>query len=230
MSNQIPTFSAEELEARTFLSVAPVAPVAPAQSTPSITLSGSVVTADGTDGADHIGVSVVNQTVTVSVNATSQSYNLNSLTEIDIHGFAGNDTITIGEFSPPVFAGGMNGNDVIADNSAGSNTLYGGALDDSITGGRGSDLIHGGAGNDTLYAGAASASINGNTGNDSINGSGGGNVSLYGGQGSDTLLGATGLSGTDVLTIGPGADSIIPGPRDVIMGQPNGDDTITSPA
>jgi Ca2+-binding RTX toxin-like protein len=227
MSNHTPTFSAETLEARTFLSVAPVAP---AQSTPPITLDGSVVVANGTDGADNIQVSVVNQSVTVFVGAASESFNLNSLSEINIHGFAGNDTITIGQFSPPVFAGGMGGNDVIMDSSAGSNTLYGGAGNDSITGGRGSDLIHGSAGNDTLYAGAATASINGNGGNDSINGSGGANDSLYGGQGSDTLLGATGLSGTDVLTIGPGADSIIPGPRDEIVGPQNGNDTIANPA
>ena len=105
----------------------------------------------------------------------------------------------------------------------GSNLLFGGAGDDSITGGYGADTVYGGSGDDYIQgwgARAVGASpggtealrgrdlpdlLLGGAGNDTIDGSGGGDT-IDGGAGDDRLVGGVGI---DTLTGGPGADRFV---------------------
>ena len=129
-----------------------------------------------------------------------------------VYGEAGNDTIKFG-YSDNYIDGG-DGNDYI-NPSAGSNTIKGGAGNDTIiTGIGGSNNIDGGAGNDFIDGThAGSSTMSGGTGNDTIYGN------LYddiinGGDGNDLLSGGGGVNilnggaGNDTINISDGTNTI----------------------
>ncbi len=72
--------------------------------------------------------------------------------------------------------------------SSASESIQGGAGDNTINGSNGNNLVHGGAGNDTLSAGNGSDILVGGTGDDVLN-SGSGTDRLHGGAGNDTMTG-----------------------------------------
>lgn len=88
-----------------------------------------------------------------------------------------------------------------------SNTLWGGAGNDSIDGAGGDDLLYGGADNDRVIGGTGNDLVYGGLGNDSLTGDGG-NDSLYGDEGDDTV---SDLSGSNQLYGGDGNDRLFGG-------------------
>jgi Ca2+-binding RTX toxin-like protein len=80
---------------------------------------------------------------------------------------------------------------------AGSVTVTGNALDNSVLGGWGADMLSGWAGNDTLQGAAGRDRLYGNTGDDVLDG----------GLGADTLTGGLGAD-TFLLAAAPGANTI----------------------
>ena len=122
-----------------------------------------------------------------------------ALTDIDLRGYAGNDTLTGG---------------------AGEDYLEGGIGEDSLTGNAGNDLINGDAGNDTIYGGLGDDGLFGGLGNDSLQG-GDGNDTLVGADGNDTLIGGL---GNDTLLGGNDADLIWAAAGDSIVGGEGGSD------
>ncbi|OJU24013.1 MAG: hypothetical protein BGN91_11225 [Nitrobacter sp. 62-13] len=72
-----------------------------------------------------------------------------------------------------------------------ADTLYGGTTNDSIDGKQGNDIIHGSFGNDTLDGSDGNDTLYGDEGNDIVRG-GGGNDVLWGGDGDDKLYGQYG--------------------------------------
>ncbi|MEM7694795.1 MAG: LamG-like jellyroll fold domain-containing protein [Pseudomonadota bacterium] len=99
-----------------------------------------------------------------------------SVTSGAVGGTAGNDTIDIG------YTDG-DGNEV----TNGSNEIYAGAGNDSVTSGNGADSIYGGEGDDTLVAGKGHDTVMGGAGDDVI-ATGDGNDVLTGGAGNDRFL------------------------------------------
>ena len=66
---------------------------------------------------------------------------------------AGDDRVEVGLLLHPLFAWGMDGDDVIVSERRGD--IYGGAGDDRLVGSAGADHIGGGGGRDRLTAAAA---------------------------------------------------------------------------
>lgn len=126
----------------------------------------------------------------------------------EIHGGAGNDTITSG--GPGSYLRGDEGDDVIVG-SAGFDDMHGNAGSDTLNGGAGDDWVVGGRDNDLLGGEAGADVVLGNLGNDTVNGGDGADV-VRGGQGDDVVNGGAGddwLSGdrgNDTITGGAGAD------------------------
>jgi Ca2+-binding RTX toxin-like protein len=106
-----------------------------------------------------------------------------------------------------------------------SNSLFGGAGNDTVIGSLGDDLIDGGDGDDLLVTGGGADTLAGGTGNDIllhldlsaksvVMDGGAGNDSLYGGNQTDSLYGGEGndsilgYGGADFLDGGSGADAI----------------------
>jgi Ca2+-binding RTX toxin-like protein len=103
---------------------------------------------------------------------------------------------------------------------------------DEVEGRKGSDHIEGNGGDDDLYGRAGSESfifggIFGGGGDDRIDGGGGSDQALYGGRGKDRIFGGKGadfLDGLgdeaqderDILNCGPGTDTAVPSPKDVV--------------
>jgi VCBS repeat-containing protein len=154
-----------------------------------------------------------------------------------IYGGAGNDTLDGGGNpdgeSDTIFGGA--GDDSILPGAGGADLLYGGDGRDTLSGGLDADALHGDAGDDVLYADQA-------TGGTSLEGA----DSLYGGDGNDTLIlnananlrGGLALGGNgndtafgsgqgDVIDGGQGADLIYGGAgNDTLDGGGNPDGEI----
>ncbi len=157
----------------------------------------------------------------------------------EVHGGAGNDTITTGDDQDLIFGG--SGDDKI-DGGLDDDTIHGGAGDDAIIGGHGSDSIDGGAGDDTIYGGMGPGTdalnipdvdqpgdlypigdpvpengidvIHGGAGDDTIYGQDDADM-LYGDAGDDTIDGGVdndlidGGAGDDTLLGGADADTFV---------------------
>lgn len=108
------------------------------------------------------------------------------LSESEVHGGAGNDTIYLSDGSASS-AYGDDGNDTITA-----------SVVENVTG----VTLHGGNGNDTLTAGPTAITIYGDGGNDTITGSPEGDT-LYGDDGTGTST-----DGADTITAGDGDDTI----------------------
>jgi Ca2+-binding RTX toxin-like protein len=93
-----------------------------------------------------------------------------ALSQVEIFGRGGDDTLNAGALAHPVTAYGGNGNDAL-HGGTGRDRLYGGEGADSLYGGAGADYLSGDNGNDRLDAGPA-----------------GPTDLLLGGAGTDTLI------------------------------------------
>lgn len=123
---------------------------------------------------------------------------------------------------------------------AGDDTLTGGQLfdqmhgsksNDIITGGGGDDMIWGDTGNDTLLGGTGSDLLSGGEGNDTISGGKGGDA-LHGGKGDDLVHGnngddvVLGASGSDTLWGDAGNDTLNGGSGHDLVDGGSGDDVL----
>ncbi|HEY9171448.1 MAG TPA: Calx-beta domain-containing protein [Verrucomicrobiae bacterium] len=169
------------------------------------------------------------------------------LSEVEVHGGAGNDTIFLGDGNNSE-AYGDDGNDTITASSNSGVTgviIYGGAGNDTLTAGPSAIKIYGGAGNDTItgspendelygddgtgtsadgndiiYALAGDDLIRGGLGNDTLEG-GDGNDWIRGDGGNDILRGGV---GDDVLDGGDGDDKLYGSAgNDLLLGGPGSD-------
>ena len=121
------------------------------------------IVVDGGAGDDVIDLSGIDSSIT-----------------IDMHGGAGNDTLSGG---------------------AGDDTISGDAGNDIISGGGGADTISGGDGNDQIDGGAGNDTLSGDAGNDSLH-AGAGTNTLMGGSGNDQLFGDAGTNTYDLADFG----------------------------
>ena len=201
----------------------------------SCSLSGTVVTCNGTSNADGIIVYQVNgmseNHVWVEINGSDPDwdYVTTSITRIDINAGAGADVVLVGRtgslqqgqhpVSVPLQILGEDGDDTLEGGDLQGDTIRGDDGDDDLFGFGGADLmwggyggadsLEGGAGNDTMYGGYG----DGETGADTLKGDGG-NDSMFGQEGNDSLEGGLGAdwmyggSGNDTLRDAAGADSL----------------------
>jgi Ca2+-binding RTX toxin-like protein len=169
----------------------------------SATLSGGVLTVEGTRYNDNITVSLSEDGSTITVSEakrrrhgrtaatpTTTTFNAPDVTSISINGGLGNDNIVMKSLGDTDFATPA--------------TILGGGGDDWISGGAGNDSIDGGDGNDNIRAGAGDDTVTGGAGNDKING-GDGADSLDGGDDDDDIAGG---AGADTINGGDGDDNI----------------------
>jgi Ca2+-binding RTX toxin-like protein len=198
---------------------------------PIISLSDGIVVGAGTSGDDVATVSYSGGKVNVVIDGASNSFAIGSVTSLDLHMLAGNDSVTIGAGVPATFVGGMGGSDTIVAGNSAADTIHGGGdgSNDSLIGGSGADDLFAGVGdgNDTLIAGGGNTTLTGDAGNDSLDGHLG-NDSLSGDSGNDTLVGTTSGTGIDTLVGGTGIDLISAGPNDSVSA--NSGSTVTSTA
>jgi choice-of-anchor C domain-containing protein len=95
-------------------------------------LASNVLTVTGTSAADFIRGAIVNNVLTMRMNALTQTFNnASSITRIVINALGGNDLI------------------VLSQSVNRPTSLFGGDGNDTITGGSGADTITGGGGSDT---------------------------------------------------------------------------------
>jgi hypothetical protein len=175
-----------------------------------VTNEGQTLLVSGTDSADLITVTKVDDSYVLDINGEAQTLDPNSITQFNILCGDGNDVVTIGPGVPHCYILGGGGNDTItggdaADTitgSSGKDIIYGGEGDDRLAGGGGHDILVGMNGRDRLY---------GDAGNDQLKG-GGGVDRLYGGDDHDVLVGESsadkmyGELGNDTLVGGNGTD------------------------
>lgn len=116
-------------------------------------LVGGVLTVDGTEGADLIGLDPRTTTqLRVEIGTRKQFFDLRQITKIVVNGLGGNDRIEVNARNPiaiGVEIHGGAGNDYIKGSTS-ADLLYGEAGDDFIEGKGGNDFIDGGTGNDRV--------------------------------------------------------------------------------
>jgi Ca2+-binding RTX toxin-like protein len=160
----------------------------------SASLSGSTLNVYGTPGYDTLQVTLsqgpVVNVINVYDNGITTGFPARLVTNVQVHGFAGNDTIGIGGGVPAAFITGGDGDDYIVGGNA-ADSLWGGNGNDTIVGGAGNDYIRGEADNDTIYGDDGNDDLSGGFGDDTLYG-GAGNDGLYGDAGSDWLIGNAG--------------------------------------
>ncbi|MCC5650816.1 phytase [Nostoc sp. XA013] len=126
--------------------------------------------------------------------------------ESSVSGNDGNDQIFIGQNGPAQKTSADGGNDddlIVVVEASGSNNLFGGAGDDSLTVIKGSrQSLFGGSGKDTLTSKGSNNRLYGGSGDDKLFS----NINdlLFGGDGDDTLF--VGQGGSQRLTGGTGVD------------------------
>ncbi|MBX3400671.1 MAG: right-handed parallel beta-helix repeat-containing protein [Gemmataceae bacterium] len=131
----------------------------------------------------------------------------------ELHGEAGNDTLTAGAGNDTLY-GGEGDDELVA--TTGDDLLFGGTGNDLLRAGDGNDTLHGGEGNDDLRAAKGNDLLFGDAGNDTLRG-GQGNDTLHGGDGNDDLRSGQGHgvlygeAGNDTLRGGNGNDSLFGG-------------------
>ena len=202
-------------------------------------VSGSLLTVQGSQGADRVKV-VCTPAGLVKVNGKSPrtgAVTCARISEVDALGGNGNDRVDlsgVGSASgfgqrdlPGGFGHGTgcgaalgSGNDRFVGGDSCFNLVLGGGGDDRATGGALRDQITGGSGNDTVNGLAGRDILIGNAGSDKLNG-GADDDLLSGNTGDDLLQGA---AGADLLGGGPGADRLFGGPGpDQLIGGPDKD-------
>lgn len=115
----------------------------------------------GSITADIISVIRTGNDYTVSRNGSAMNFPAGDVTSIEIYGYDGNDTITVGAGVIGTYINGGIGNDLLRGGddrdtlagAAGKDTIYGGAGDDVISGHQSPDRLYGEGGKDRLYGG-----------------------------------------------------------------------------
>lgn len=116
-------------------------------------LANGVLTVDGTNGPDHIGLDPRTTTqLRVEIGTRKQFFDLRQITQIVVNGHGGADRIEVNHRNPiaiGVELHGGSGNDYLKGTNF-SDRLYGEGGNDVIEGKGGNDIIDGGAGNDVV--------------------------------------------------------------------------------
>jgi RNA polymerase sigma factor (sigma-70 family) len=212
----------------------------------SASLSGGVLTVDGSAGNDQIQVSMsygpLFNIVNVAENGvTTGSFIASAVSSINVYGNAGNDTIAIGSGIGNTNINGGAGDDALYGGN-GNDYIFCGDGNDYANGGFGNDTIDGWNGNDYLVGGEGSDSLLGYYGTDTLFGQGGNdslsgeadNDNLYGGDGSDWITGGAGddglfgEAGGDSLYGEDGSDSLTGGAGQDYLSGGNGNDFFTA--
>jgi len=196
--------------------------------TPFGSISGRILTLNGTEGGDGIAISRDGDSLVAQLNGGVNTFNLADFDLIQIFAGDGDDIVT---FEPDIttraYVDGGAGNDRITT-GAGNDTITGGAGKNTLTGGAGDDRINGSGGRDLIFGGDGADRLYGNAGDDTLDGGGGvdrawggeGNDLLIGGGGNDKLFGEggddtlIGRAGADFLDGGDGVDSADDDPTD----------------
>jgi hypothetical protein len=193
---------------------------------------------DGTAGDDGYTVTQSSGDLTITNDATGDSYTLPSAdvragVRIFTHG--GDDRVTIDDrvrADLEIHAGG--GNDaVLAGRARGDLAVHGGAGDDTIITGEGNDDIDGGDGHDFVLAGDGNDLVRGGAGDDGLLGQAG-DDRIWGGDGDDRLLGgagrdfATGGDGADRVYGGTGSDAVYGDAADHVDGGKDADQIVVA--
>ncbi len=137
-----------------------------------------------------------------AVNVIGGTPTVANVSQMQVFGQAGNDTITLNEANgalPRALLFGGAGNDVLTGGSA-ADQLFGQAGNDTLLGKGGADFLFGGADNDTLTGGDADDQVFGEAGNDRMIWNPGDDTDLNeGGSGVDTVE-VNGGNGTEQFT------------------------------
>jgi Ca2+-binding RTX toxin-like protein len=203
----------------------------------SATLSGGVLTVNGTDKPDRIefgsGKTAINVVETTSGVRTQTNFDIKQVQEIMVNGQGAGDLIIMGKLTIPCLIHGDSGTDSITGGQ-GNDTIFGDGGNDSINGSGGKDLLNGGIGGDSIYGGAQIDSVDYNqrtanitvgigTASDDGEAGEGDNVAtdvevVIGGSGNDYLKTTSGKSvtlignaGNDTLEGGSGNDVFVGG-------------------
>lgn len=186
----------------------------------------------GTDNADHVVVSEVNDGFDIKVKVQGQPAQFFSAWQVNDISFKGNDGDDRFENKTSL--------DSKADGNAGKDTLIGGSGEDFLKGNGAKDLLRGGGGDDTLVGNGGNDVVKGEDGEDILHGGAGkdkmlgGNDEdkLYGGTGKDDMDGGADLDimdgeeGNDVMVGGSATDWMVGGDGDDTMYGGSGDDFI----
>ena len=202
-------------------------------------VSGALLTVEGSKGADRVTV-VCTAAGLVKVNGKNPragAVTCARISEVDALSGDGNDRVDlsgVGSASgfgqrdlPGGFGHGTgcgaalgSGNDRFVGGGSCFNLVLGGRGDDRARGGALRDQITGGSGNDALTSLAGRDILIGNAGSDKLN-AGADDDLLSGNSGDDLLRGA---AGADLLGGGPGVDRLFGGPGpDQLIGGPDKD-------
>lgn len=123
----------------------------------SATLSGGVLTVQGTDSPDRIefgsGKTAINVVETTSGVRTQTDFMIKDVQKIVVNGGGAGDLIVLGKLTIPALIHGDSGTDSITGGQ-GNDTIFGDGGNDSINGSGGKDLMNGGIGGDAIYGGA----------------------------------------------------------------------------
>ena len=204
----------------------------------SFTVSGGILTVNGTAGADHISITRDGTNLTIHQNGVNSTTPAAAVQKIVINGLAGNDELRLalgldhGVRVPATLNGG-DGNDKLFGGER-NDVLNGGGGNDVLTGGPGADVFNGGLGVDTADYHDARARLNVSL--DNINNDGAigdathpaehdnvhGDVeNIIGGFNADRLVGN---DARNRLVGGPGNDTLIGnGGNDTLDGGPGSD-------
>ncbi len=136
-----------------------------------------------------------------------------------LYGGDGNDSMRGGDGADRLSGG--NGNDR-GDGGNGADGLYGSAGVDTLYGRAGNDVVSGGLGSDRMYGEAGADRMTASAGNDRIS-AGAGNDRIVAGTGRDQVYGSSGNDlidvrdgARDVVSCGPGRDTVVRDRRDVL--------------
>lgn len=166
-------------------------------------VTGGVLTINGTDDSDAISASLSGNQYVLTRNNITQNVATTAINEIDFLAGTGNDVIDASTLSHAIYVNAGAGNDQV-NGGLGKDTITGGAGKNTLNGNGGDDRINGGSAADSISGGAAADRIYGNVGNDTLDG-GTGVDRLFGGDGNDLLLGG---SSNDKLYGEAGADTL----------------------
>jgi Ca2+-binding RTX toxin-like protein len=178
----------------------------------SASLSGGVLTINGTDRNDNIYTHTNGSSLIVFFNGAETRFRAANVSRIVINGRAGDDYILNGAANIPARLTGGAGNDFLSGGSqddtlsggAGNDSLYGQAGSDSLDGGEGDDILAGGIGDDLLDGGGGADQLLGGGGDDWIISRDSTHDTVNGGDGQDT--GAL----DDLLDSSSGIEQLIP--------------------
>ena len=152
----------EALERRTLLSGGTV------PASPTFSLSNGIVTVNCDNSGDSVNLTTqpvaTGTELIVTANSALQVYVLNNngtaaITQVDVNGGAGADSLSIGPGVPSVNFEGSGGNDTVAAQNSAGDTLVGGDGNDSLSVTAGNNVLEGAGGLDTLIGGSGNDTI-----------------------------------------------------------------------